>query len=502
MKRRLIYGFWFLLTVCLYFFENNMGTRCILLCTFLLLLVPRLRTLIFSPDHTDAQAIDLEWDNRFQVQQEEDEPGCVRDYHPGDPVNRIHWKLSAKRNTLLVRENEKTSWVYENREKRSCNRKKAESKKWKRKAVWICAGFVPVIMALLVTIPAARRGLYVLANTVYDASEQLNAYAYIHFPVDMNQSTQLTSVLIGTLFLALAAIACLTGSRIFSFILLGSFHVFQIYFGLPFPALANIGLYVLFVLSIAQRPWTKRSIMMLAGWSAAAILAVLLIWPGVHETTETASEWVRDQLSKMMPQVSVEGLEQPYGMQETRHVHPQTLSSGEQMSGKDREYRLVTIEKEPISIPYWVNYLKIALLLILTAVVMVIPFLPFVILDGRRKKALQAREIFQSEQIHEAVQAIFQLVVSWLEGVNMGPGNSLYRTWTGHLEEADVPEGYAERFEECAIVFEKAVYSDHPISEDDRKKALELLGETEEIVKAKADWKQRLHLKYWECLWI
>lgn len=37
----------------------------------------------------------------------ETENGGVRDYAPGDPVRRIHWKLSAKADRILVREEEK-----------------------------------------------------------------------------------------------------------------------------------------------------------------------------------------------------------------------------------------------------------------------------------------------------------------------------------------------------------------------------------------------------------
>jgi hypothetical protein len=38
--------------------------------------------------------------------------------------------------------------------------------------------------------------------------------------------------------------------------------------------------------------------------------------------------------------------------------------------------------------------------------------------------------------------------------------------------------------------------------EEDRQQALALLNETEQILQRRADWKQRLRLKYKECLWV
>ena len=54
----------------------------------------------------------------------------------------------------------------------------------------------------------------------------------------------------------------------------------------------------------------------------------------------------------------------------------------------------------------------------------------------------------------------------------------------------------------CAKLFEEAVYSGHPMTEAQRRQVLSLLEETERVLKSGAGWKQRLRLKYRECLWI
>ena len=51
MKKRLFgFGIWLALAACLYFFENNGGTRAVLLCTLLVPLIPALRKAFFVPD--------------------------------------------------------------------------------------------------------------------------------------------------------------------------------------------------------------------------------------------------------------------------------------------------------------------------------------------------------------------------------------------------------------------------------------------------------------------
>ena len=106
MRKRIAgYGLWLLLACCLYFFENNAGTLIVLASTLLLPLFPAIR---HQDPALDEGKEETQKQKTLRVQaisnQEEEEPGDVRSYLPGDPVNRIHWKLSAKRGELLIRE--------------------------------------------------------------------------------------------------------------------------------------------------------------------------------------------------------------------------------------------------------------------------------------------------------------------------------------------------------------------------------------------------------------
>ena len=78
-----------------------------------------------------------------------------------------------------------------------------------------------------------------------------------------------------------------------------------------------------------------------------------------------------------------------------------------------------------------------------------------------------------------------------------GKDNAPYAAWN-----AELAPDYSVRFAACERMFEEAAYSTHEMKEEDRQQALALLNETEQILQQRADWKQRLRLRYKECLWI
>ena len=84
------------------FGEVNKGDLIILLCSLLLPLIPALRTAFFGADQTGAEEKPKALAVRSFIRREEDEPGDIRPYVPGDPLRRIHWKLSVKKDELLI----------------------------------------------------------------------------------------------------------------------------------------------------------------------------------------------------------------------------------------------------------------------------------------------------------------------------------------------------------------------------------------------------------------
>ena len=501
MKKRVIFCLvWLALAGCLYFFENNTGSRIVLFSTLLFLLIPEVRRRVLMPDNRNARESLFEQSAKSLSSEEEEEPGDVRNYQPGDPVNRIHWKLSSKRDDLLVREQAAGISVEES-EKPAVIRQHVPADMHRNiSVVWLClaAGFAALVM--LFVLPSANLGTKALINRLFAASEAVNAYAYEYFPVTEDQPVILAVFLLFMIALSVLGILIFSESRFPAFLCMAGCILFQVYFGLAFPWWINTALFYLFVLRVLQKPVIKRAITAAAGVVLAVSFIVLLFFPGTNTAVEDLSERVRDWFSEAAMQMTGTVQELQPGENETRHIHSQSLISGEGEAGIEKEYRLVTVEEEQISKPHWIDYLKIILLLLLSMLLVVLPFFPFLLLNARRKRIMKIRQSFQSENVSEAIKTIFQHVISWLEMTGNGAGNLPYSEWVENVSEAMTPE-YGCQFQSCTKLFEEAAYSDHVMQETQRRQTLNLLDETERILLPRAGWKQKLRLKK-EYIWI
>ena len=499
MKRKWLgYTAWLLLTACLYFFENNTGTRIMLFCSLLLPLIPVLRTAFLQANELPKANTDYTLTVRTFVLNKTNDSADVRQYVPGDPIRRIHWKLSAKKDDLLIRDEAK-EWENAEEKRKVVSDRECFSVKMHRKLPWISTALLLLCLAMLVFIPEANRGAQVLCNRLFAASEAVNAYAYDYFPVAADQGMALAVVLLLCAGVSLVALIICSHSGFPAMAVMAGLTAAQCYFGLAFSAWINIVLYGLLALRLMRRPYIRKNLLAFGVLIIAASLLIVLFLPGVHEPTEMLSETVRDHLSRMSQHIAGTIAEAPAGETETRHVFTQSLQTGEEAALTGREFRLVTVEEEQIAMPHWINYAKIILLLLLSSALLVLPFAPFALLNARKRKAAEAREAFHAPDVNEAVCAIFRHVILWLETMECSVGNLLYRQWADELRNR-LPESYAALFSNCALDFEKAAYSRQKLSEVERQRALDLLKETETLLYRNADWKQRFLLKYWMCL--
>ena len=530
-KRWMGYGAWLLLSACLYFFENNTGTRAVLLCVVLLPLVPPLRTAFFSPDQPKKDEIPEAMTVRTFTRREPEDSGEIRRYVPGDPVRRIHWKLSAKKEELLVRETAAGQVIAEQgngidslagndaghavsaakdlsapccncRNHTPANIKahgNSRPKKRSRQIAAMLAAGIILCGMLLLLIPEARRSAQGLLNRIFTASEAVNSYRYARFAVPENQSVLPAAILLLCAFVFLLGIMAVLGSRLMALGILAACMLFQVYFGLAFPSWINILLCALFAGWILRRPVRRKDLAVCSAFMLLVILLTVIFLPGVNADTEAASEKVRDRLTQMAEQIMGTVSESPAGEAETRHIHIRSMENGDREAETEQEFRLVTVEEEQISMPHWINWVKMLLLLLLSVLVIALPFTPFLLLNARKRKAREIRKAFASEDISEGIRAIFRQIILWLETVHPGAENLLFREWAGVLPE-DLPEGYADRFARCAADYEEAAYSNHPMPERKRREAMDLLKETETALWNHSNRRQRFYLKYWMCL--
>ncbi len=370
----------------------------------------------------------------------------------------------------------------------------------KRKAACFCC--VPVMAAslsLFFFLPLARLSGMALCNQVFSASEKVNAYAYNYFQMPENQSTALAWLLAVMFTAGYTGMTIALRSRGLLLLIAITAALTQTYFGLSLPAWGNIALFLTLGLWLVLLSAPKKSVLPFAAAALMIALLTAVIWPGVDAATETASENARDLLALMTRQEESVTGENPNSAMETRRMNSRSLLTGEEESPQNRAYRLLTVEEQQISRPRWIDYLKIALLLLLSAAVVVLPFLPFLYGNARRKKALEARFLFQSENPGEALCAMFRHAAAYLENGGFGGGNRPYRQWPEGWQKC-LPEEYKKQFSACACLFEEAAYSDHPMSEDQREQMRLFFEETERMFFDEADWKEKLRMRYVKCL--
>ena len=351
--------------------------------------------------------------------------------------------------------------------------------------------------AVLLLIPALRESGKALCNALFAVSESANAYVYDRFPVADGVTPVPALILSALCLMGLYLLAVLRKSRVlaltFSVALAGT----EIYFGVVLPLWANVLVFAL--LGAVFLPDLSDLLPYGAGILLLGLMISLTV-PGVHVPTENASEAVRDRLSVMGQQMAETLRLTTPETQKTRHENRLDKSGpaeGSDAPEADRDYRYEQEQEQEISRPKRINWPKIIVLLLLMVALLTAPFLPFLLLDSRRRKAVERRKAFDSEHDAEAICAIFLHAIAYLESCGKGLGNIPFTAWTEQLQ---MPEAYRRQYEQAAMLWQEAAYSRHPMSAHQREEMRRFLSETEGILYDAADRKTRFRLKYLECL--
>ena len=75
----------------------------------------------------------------------------------------------------------------------------------------------------------------------------------------------------------------------------------------------------------------------------------------------------------------------PGAVAQTRHTHVLSPAEGEGRARTGKEYRPVSVGEQQISGPDRTDWAKTLLLFLLTGATLVLPFVPFLMLNARRK---------------------------------------------------------------------------------------------------------------------
>lgn len=364
----------------------------------------------------------------------------------------------------------------------------------------ICAASGILISILLSWfLSDARDGIKVLCNRLFSASEAVNRYLYHYFPVKEGQDFGLAVILVCLLLTGAAILIFTARSKIPALCTAIAAAGVQIYFGLPFPAWIQVPLYAGIGLKLFSARFTRNRILYYAGGVLIISLLAFLIRPGTDPLIETASETVRDYFSVGVIQDPAASQPEGEPLMSAVHLNLKTLSAGDQIARSAKEYELIIQSQEQISRPEWVSYLRTAFLFLLIAALLIFPFAPFLLFRKQRMYLQQRREQFQSEDLREAVRAIFCCITVYLEVSGYGNGNVPFCRWPESWQE-DLPQSYTDQFLQGVQLFEEAVYSSHPMEEECRNQLLNLLQQTRERMTERIGWKQKLKLQYILCI--
>lgn len=164
----------------------------------------------------------------------------------------------------------------------------------------------------------------------------------------------------------------------------------------------------------------------------------------------------------------------------------------------DEAFRLVSLGQKQVSSPEWIDLLKIVLLCLLIPLALALPFLPFLWLNRQSRKASEKWAWQAQQDPGEILRGSFTLVNGYLDACGVGEANALYVHRMNGC--AGVPEDYAALYRSCAEAWQRAVYGDRPVTDDERDQALRLLNMTLTRWYDQATLRDRLRLKYVCCL--
>lgn len=351
------------------------------------------------------------------------------------------------------------------------------------------------VCAVLLAFPL-RSGMMLILNRFFELSEARNSYIYSRFDVSGDVSATGAAIALGIAATCCLALPLCIKSRALPIALMAVSAGFQAWSGLSLPTLANIGLFAYFALLLCTGGKRIATAVLIA---VSVILSVIL-FPSVDPTTERLSEQARDIISGVFTGSDDSSDENGRFIPDARHENTRSLAYGENEAQAETAFRLVTVEKQEISLPHIIDYLRIAIMCLLVPILIAAPFLPFAWISLRRKKAIGKRNFYTEAAPREAVIAIMDGISSYLDFCDGETSNIPYSE--RRLPEAFNEEAYSKLYSQATRIFEEAKYSTHDISESQRGIMLDTFYETENAIAESADYKALFKLKYILCLYV
>lgn len=321
----------------------------------------------------------------------------------------------------------------------------------KKRAVW-CILLGVVVLFLLIRFGTILDGFKLLANRMFQLSEQTQAYEYDYFSVDGDSAVEAV-LLMAMVF----GMFCSRWGNAVSLTLCGLWLAVMAYFGVTpeqhwFLALLLAG-------SLALLPRNQK-------WFYALIAFALLLtigfgcWKLAPQPNHTVSQWDED-LRDALAGNSMHYEQEPVP---TDVPQPEIVPS----PSIEQEQPDHGVQKKLINI----------LFITLSVVTLLLLFIPAVIKDRAAKRSEENRRPMRDKDPAKAIHAMYLYAGQW---------RKLSK------EQTPVPG-------EIYGIWQEAVFSDHEMTEKQCQMMRQYMKETAEAVWNQADKRERLYIQYRLCL--
>ena len=366
----------------------------------------------------------------------------------------------------------------------------------------VCLPVMAALGALLFAFPATRAGVLLLVRRLYAASAAVNAYVYDELAIPPVDEAAALRAAVTALCLLLGALCAAAASyRWVALPLFLSAAALEAVFGVTPAAWKNLLLFAALALQLVRGSADRRQTVAALAAALAVLALVFLLAPRPNAAIERDSERLRDVLE---PAPSAAPRQTPPPEAEINRTHQESRQHEEnaEITPTQQPQQGFAYQTEPereISLPHRVDYLRIALLLLAVIVLLLVPFLPFLLMNRARRRTEETRASFALADNAAAIRAMFRHLMTWLRLCGLETENRTFAQ-CGEAVEAMLPAALSARFAAAANIWQEAEYSDHEMTAQQREAVRALLQDTARLLYERAPARRRFRLKYIDCL--
>jgi|GEM_PF-506487 len=370
----------------------------------------------------------------------------------------------------------------------------------------VCVILAAAAVVVMIAYAPARTGAAELLQQVFDASEAANRYEYMDLAEAGNVSASALRAAGLSLCMLLASL-CLAAaflSPAFGALLAAAAAAFEVFFGIvPKSAALNAAMFCALILCLfygGGRRLRISAAFIPAVLAAAVFALTAAAFPGVDAEIERSSELARDRISSYMDE-TYERIETGQVLRRTKHESrfAETPRQNVPETGDLTQMYRDEVEREDISLPDVKRKANIPLIILEIIALFLLPFVPFWLLEKRRRKLESMRAGFGSEDISAAVRAMFRHSLDCLEACGLEPGNRDNSCLAGDV--ASLFSGQlADSYRKAELCWRKACYSRQLPDENDRDRLFDLVRKSESEALEKSRRSKRFRMKYIDCL--